>query len=102
MYQRDTTELCDQRFLSIRAFQTGLEAFAWTRWGLGDGSIPLDHLRDGAVILGYDNDSFIFGPFVLLMHFLPLRCPLLLRKGSFGELPFSSVSSLVSSCALLV
>jgi len=52
MYQRDTTELRDQRFLSIRAFQTCLEAFPWTLWGLGDGSIPLDHLRDGAVIFG--------------------------------------------------
>ncbi len=52
MDQRDTTELCDQRFLSIRAFQTCLEAFPWTLWGLGDGSIPLDHLRDGAVIFG--------------------------------------------------
>ena len=50
--QRDATELRDQRFLSIRAFQTSLEAFSWAVWGLGDGSIPLDHLRDGAVIFG--------------------------------------------------
>ncbi len=50
----------------------------------------------------YDNDSFIFGPLVLFMHFLPLRYPLLLRRASFGELPSSSASSLVSSSALVV
>lgn len=52
MYQRDTTELRDQRFLAIRAFQACLEAFPWTLWGLGDGSVPLDHLRDGTMIFG--------------------------------------------------
>ena len=50
--QRDSTELRDQRFLSIRTFQTSLEAFSWAVWGLGDGPVPLDHLRDGAVIFG--------------------------------------------------
>ena len=52
VYQRDSTELRDQRLLSIRAFQACLEAFPWTVWGLSDGSIPLDHLGDGTVIFG--------------------------------------------------
>src|SRR5258707_2122497 len=33
--------------------------------------------------LAYDNDSSIFGPFVLLTHFLPVKNPLLLRRASF-------------------
>jgi hypothetical protein len=52
VYQRNSTELRDQRLLSIRAFQASLEAFPWTVWGLGNGSIPLDHLGDGTVIFG--------------------------------------------------
>src|SRR5260221_7248897 len=50
----------------------------------------------------YGNDSFIFGPFVPLMHFLLLKCPPLLKRASFDEPPSSCASSLVSSCALLV
>jgi hypothetical protein len=52
MSQRETTEWRDQRFLSIRAFQTCLEACPWTLWGVGDGSIPRDHRHDGTVICG--------------------------------------------------
>src|SRR2546428_14046427 len=50
--QRDATELRDRRVLSIRAFQTCLEEFSWAVWGWGDGSIPLDHLGDGAGVFG--------------------------------------------------
>jgi len=48
----------------------------------------------GCGILVYGNDSFIFWPFVPLMHLLLLKCPLPLRRASFDEPP--------SSCALLV
>lgn len=49
--------------------------------------------------LGYDNDSSIFGPFVLLMPVFPLKCSLPLRRVSFDELASACASSLVSSCA---
>ena len=41
------------------------------------------------VHLGYDNDSYNFGPFVPPTHYLPLKCFLLLRRVSFDE-PVSS------------
>ncbi len=52
--------------------------------------------------LAYDNDSIIFGPFVLFVHLLLLKCPLPLRRASFDEPRSSCASSSVSSCALLV
>jgi hypothetical protein len=36
----------------------------------------------GKGIMGYDDDSYNFGPFALLMHLLLLKLPILLERAS--------------------
>ena len=49
---------------------------------------------------GYDNDSYIFGPFVPLIHLLLSKVTILLQRVSSGERLSFCTSSLVSSSAL--
>ena len=60
----------------------------------------LDPGQNGVAGLGYDNDSYNFGPFVPLMHLLLSEVTIPLQRVSSGERPSFCASCLVSSSAL--